>query len=281
MQEDKLVLECAAKEYLRRTSIIWTRPLSDQNRVIASNEFTLPVLGYPMRTQQWPIMDLQEIHREARKIVVENGGSHPCGSNALLYLPRSRGGGRGRWQMEDKATKVKDAVRLYCNEDPAMKMVREFEERAEEMERRSMVKEAFIFAEELGLELDLEHPRSVKTEVQKCQDEKLEKEVRNQRWQGSLVTARLQNEKLSAEGCFWWLTEWNTCPTYTVAGIFELYEQLLPTRVYASQKTHTGSEGEAMCRLCGKAAESVAHILSGCSALARLSVESTVLRDAA
>ena len=52
-------------------------------------------------------------------------------------------------------------------------------------------------------------------------------------------------------------------------------------RVYVSQKTHTGSEGEAMCRLCGKAAESVAHILSRCSVLARLSVESTVLRDAA
>ena len=54
--------------------------------------------------------------------------------------------------MEYKATKVKDVVKLYCNEDPAMEMVREFEERAEEMERRSMVKEAFRFAEELGLE---------------------------------------------------------------------------------------------------------------------------------
>ena len=57
----------------------------------------------------------------------------------------------------------------------AMKMVQEFEERAEEMGRRCMVKE-----EELGLELDLEHPRPVKTEVRKCQDEKLEEEVSNQ-----------------------------------------------------------------------------------------------------
>ena len=84
--------------------------------------------------------------------------------------------------MEYKARKAKGAVRLYCNEDPAMKMVREFEERAEEMGRRSMVKEAFRFAEELGLELDLEHPPSVKTEVRKCQDEKVEEEVRNQQW---------------------------------------------------------------------------------------------------
>ena len=140
-----------------------------------------------MWTQQWPITGLLQIDREARKIVVENGGRHPCGSNALLYLPRSKGGrGLRSVKMEYKATKVKGAVRLYCNEHPAMKMVRDFEERAEEMGWRSMVKEAFRFAEELGLELDLEHPRSVKTKVRKRQDEKLEEEVRNQRWQGSL-----------------------------------------------------------------------------------------------
>jgi len=119
-------------------------------------------------------------------------------------------------------------------------MVREFEERTEEMGQRSMVKEAFRFAEELGLDLDLEHSGSVKTEVRKCQVEKLEEEVRNQQWQGSLVTARLQDEKLSAEGCFWWLIEWKTCPTHTIAGIFELCEQLSPTRLHASQTTHTG-----------------------------------------
>ena len=42
-QEDKLVLECAAKEYLRWMSVIWTSPLSDHNRVTALNQFALPV----------------------------------------------------------------------------------------------------------------------------------------------------------------------------------------------------------------------------------------------
>ena len=170
--------------------------------------------------------------------------------------------------MEYKATKIKSAVRLYCNEDPAIQMVRAFEERAEEMGRRSMVKDAFRFAEELGIELNLEHSRTVKTELRKCQIERLEEEVGNQRWQGSLVTTRLQDEKLSTSGCFWWLTEWKSCPTHTIAGMFELYEQLLPTRLSACQKTHTSLESEAWCRLCGKAPESVAHILSGCGALA-------------
>ena len=51
MQEDKLVLECAAKEYLRRTSVFWTSHLVDHNRVTMSNQFALPVLGYLMWTQ--------------------------------------------------------------------------------------------------------------------------------------------------------------------------------------------------------------------------------------
>ena len=45
-------------------------------------------------------------------------------------------------EMEYKATKVKGAVRLYCNGDAAIQMMLEFEERAEEMGRRSVVKEA-------------------------------------------------------------------------------------------------------------------------------------------
>ena len=74
--------------------------------------------------------------------------------------------------MEHKATKINGAVRLYCNGD--IQMAREFEERAEEMGRRSVVKEASGFAEELGVELHLEHPREVKTERRKCRVEKLE-----------------------------------------------------------------------------------------------------------
>ena len=51
LQEERLVLECAAKVYLQRLSIIWSSPLSDYNRVLASNQFALPVLYYLMWTQ--------------------------------------------------------------------------------------------------------------------------------------------------------------------------------------------------------------------------------------
>ena len=55
-------------------------------------------------------------------------------------------------------TKIKAAMKLYGNGDPAMAMVREFEERAEELGHSSLVKEAARYAEEIGLHLQLEYP---------------------------------------------------------------------------------------------------------------------------
>ena len=60
-----------------------------------------------------------------------------------------------------------------------------------------------------------------------------------------------------------------TRPTYTIAGMYELYEQLLPTKPYTKENTQTSTDGEVLRRLCGKVAESVAHVLAGCSSLAQ------------
>ena len=50
-KDERLALACAAKEYLRRISIIWSSPLShDCNRVQATNQYALPVLWYLMCT---------------------------------------------------------------------------------------------------------------------------------------------------------------------------------------------------------------------------------------
>jgi len=56
---------------------------------------------------------------------------------------------------------------------------------------------------------------------------------------------------------------------YTIAGVFEMYEQLLPTKPYSSKKTHASCLEDVRCRLCGHAQESVPHILAGCGAMAQ------------
>ena len=52
-----------------------------------------------------------------------------------------------------------------------------------------------------------------------------------------------------------------------MAGLFELYEQLLPARLYSSHKIRKYSTGAVTCRLCDKAPGSVPHVLTGCTAL--------------
>ena len=42
MQDEKLSFQLASKTYFQRLSIIWTTPLSDTNRVKATNQFALP-----------------------------------------------------------------------------------------------------------------------------------------------------------------------------------------------------------------------------------------------
>ena len=85
-KEDNLTLENAAKVYLQRLSVIWSSPLLDYYKVVASNQLALPVLVYFMWTQVWPIAELQRIDRESQKIMVENGGKHPLASSDFLYL---------------------------------------------------------------------------------------------------------------------------------------------------------------------------------------------------
>ena len=49
-----------------------------------------------MWTQHWPVTELKRVDREGRKIIVENGGKHPCGSTA-----REKGG-RGIHSIEEE-----------------------------------------------------------------------------------------------------------------------------------------------------------------------------------
>ena len=69
--------------------------------------------------------------REARKVIVENGGNHPLGSVAQLYISRKSGGRDLRSaKAECKSTKIKAAVKLFENPDTTMSAVRKFEEKA-------------------------------------------------------------------------------------------------------------------------------------------------------
>ena len=158
---------CAAKEYLRSISIIWSSPLSDCDRVQETNQYTLVALRYLMWTQHWPLSELRDVERAARKIIVENGGKHPASLTSLLYLPREKGGrGLRSVEHEYKITRIKLLLKLYQNSDQTLEAVREFEEHAMTSGHQLLVKEAAKCAEEFNitLQLDTLNPLCVTTE---------------------------------------------------------------------------------------------------------------------
>ena len=56
-----------------------------------------------------------------------------------------------------------------------------------------------------------------------------------------------------------------TSPTNTIAGLFELYQQLVPTKWYNQNKTRTDTTSDAMCPMCHECPESIAHVIAGCA----------------
>ena len=61
-----------------------------------------------------------------------------------------------------------------------------------------------------------------------------------------------KKETISITSCFAWLKGWATSPTYTIVGMYELYEQLLPTKFYTKEKTQTSTDGEVHAGYVGR-----------------------------
>ena len=112
-----------------------------------------------MRTQHWPLGDLQSIDRETRKLINGNGQRHPLSSTAVLYLPRDKSGrGLKSIEQEYKLIKTKMAMRLYENPDSMMRSVWIFEDKECEKGFSTLVKDAHKFAEKLATCVNLATP---------------------------------------------------------------------------------------------------------------------------
>ena len=71
--------------------------------------------------------------------------------------------------------------------------------------------------------------------------------MRNEKCQGKLLTAREEDQGLVRKACFAYLCEWSEFPFYTVARMYEFYDQLLPTKLYTTgKKTRTTSPDDVM-----------------------------------
>lgn len=58
---------------------------------------------------------------------------------------------------------------------------------------------------------------------------------------------------------------WRLVPPHTIVAMQELYQQMLPTKLYHQRKTGKGSgTSNVTCGICGELPESVLNVLVGC-----------------
>ena len=98
--------------------------------------------------------------------------------------------------------------------------------------------------------------KKAKQAIYKARQQEIQSTVSEERWQGKLIKNRWDDKKVKLENCFAWLSSWKNVLTHTIAGVQELYQQLLPTEVYYNRKTKSEVTDEK-CRLCGDSLENV------------------------
>ena len=183
------------------------------------------------------------------------------GTTDLLCLHGNFGGRRLKSEESTcKNIKVKTAIKLYANEDPTMRMVRELEEKWERTRRRSLKKHTERYASERGLYLELNYPcPTANTEegeelpgekvgvMMRIKEEEIwTGEVRQQKWHGKLLEARWDDADVT--GCFSRLCRWKTAPKHTVAGVYQLQQQLLPLRfTNSTRQSQSTTQTSSVC----------------------------------
>ena len=91
--------------------------------------------------------------------------------------------------------------------------------------------------------------------TKRAQQQQLRQEIAKRKWQGRLFKNRWKGDQLN-RNCFNWLKKWKTGPSNIIAAEQELYQQLLPTKLYHHKKTGINTSPDVLW-------------LSGCSTLAQ------------
>ena len=84
--------------------------------------------------------------------------------------------------------------------------------------------------------------KKVKQAIYKARQQEIQSTVSKERWQGKLIKNRWDDGEVKLNSL------WKNAPTHTIAGVQELYQQLIPTKVYYNRKTKSQVTDEK-CRL--------------------------------
>ena len=278
------LFEKLRKVISQKSSVVWSSPLSDHNKVIACNTFVNSMAEYYFWSEKFRIDDLKELDIIIRSSMNRAGAKHTNQVNELLYLPRKIGGrGLKSIELTYKETKIKSAVKVLTHTDPRMKLVSTFQKQCSKKKRASLYSDAIAYAKELDIEFEvndtykavdkrscneINNLKQLKMVLAQNRNYKNEEILEGCTWQGVNFLSRKRDQTLSS-GCFNWLQRWKSAPTDVIREIYNLYTQTLQTKTFEVMRSNEATDN--LCRLCCSKPESVLHILNNCEKLAKFS----------
>ena len=221
-------------EYLRRVRLVARSKLYARSLIGAMNAWAVSVVRYSAGILDWREQELKALDVKTRKILTMNGALHMRSSVDRLYLKRSEGG-RGLISVEECVRKEELGLAEYvCNSEEWMLQV---------------VKDGM--SEEFETKAEFEK-RTVRERWERLREKKLHGKFFNE-------------VKDVADPKSWQWLRGGFVDKRTEGFVCAAQENVLPTRLYRATVMKDGTE--KMCRLCGKNAESIGHLVSYCEKL--------------
>ena len=235
--QEKETKRNVSNEYKRRVRKILETKLNGGNIIKGINSWAIPVLRYSAAFINWTKTELQWMDRRTRKLLTMHNGLHPRSNVDRAYISRKEGG-RGLLCAEDTINLAKIGLERYVKES----------------------KERLIIAargDNENTEIDTGKEFKKRTRLE-----------RKTKWKEKTLHGQFlrQTEELADKDQWSWLTD-GTLKRETESLIMAAQEQALRTNLVKAKIDK--SQEDSKCRMCGKADESISHLLSECSKLSQ------------
>ena len=228
------------REYKRRLRLVLRSKLNGKNKISAINTWAVAIFRYGAGIIQWKEDELKAVDRKTRKMMTMYGAFHPKSDVDRLYVKR-KDGGRGLISIERCVKEEESSLKCYVakSEEKLLKGVAKFEKlNANEMEEIRDLK--------------------ARNETQ-SKERWTEKKMHGQ-------FVRDLKDDVNKKNTWKWLSKCDL-KVGTESLICAAQEQAIRTNYV---KYHIDKTAESpLCRLCGKAGESIQHIVSACGKLAQ------------
>lgn len=246
--EHQVMKDEIVNKFTTRMKQILNTGLNSKNIVKAINVYAIPVVTYSFGIISWSSTELESLERKVRVLLTKNRMLHPKSAIERQTLPRKRGG-RGIVSLKLQHQKQCDNLRRY------------FHRRKDNSDLHRAVVRADRGLTVLKLNTEIQRERPNRS---------LEEEQQITQWRGKVLHGRypaeLQKEGVNHKASVLWLTDGFLYPE-TEGFYMAIQDEVINTRNYCKYIIKDATIQDDRCRKCGKAPETIQHIIGSCSNL--------------